>query len=609
MYDLDRKTVFHSRNVVFREDNYAHVPEKNISEESSTLNVRLSDMVTSSERESDSVTEGEESEEAEPTRKSERNRRPPDRYGDWTYICQDTSEPASVQEALNGPKSHKWREAMQDEISVLHKNKVWDLVALPEGKKPIQSRWIFRKKISSDGSVSSYKARFVAKDFQQTEGIDYDDIFSPVVRFESVRTVLALAAENDLHAHHMDVSNAFLNSKLDSEVFMTQPATFSNNNLVCKLNKSIYGLKQSPKCWNFNLDAFIKQQGFSQSNADACIYTKITSNDLFVVAVYVADIIIASKSMNEIINKLKSSLCKNYQMKDLGKLEYFLGVNVSQNNGGIFIHQSAYINSLLSKYHFANAKSVSTPVDCSSYLEKATDSCQLFDIEKYQSTVGSLLYLSTRTRPDITYAVCNVAKFCSKPTVKHWTAVKSIFRYLKGTIIVGVLYKKQRTSDSSNKCIGFSEADWAGDRADRKSTSGYCFRLNNGLISWRTNKQSCVALSTAEAEYVALSSAAQEAVWFKQLISDLNVKDTNPLLINEDNQSAISIAKNSKCHGKTKHINIKYHFVRDLVQKNVIELKYRSTNEMIADLFTKPIASEKFSNLCSMLGLTSLPSI
>ena len=515
---MDRKTVFHSRNVVFREDNYAHVPEKNLSEESSTFYVPLSDMVTFSKGESDSVTKGKENEEAEPTRKSERNRRPLwwlDRYGDWTYICQDTSEPASVQEALNGPESHKWREAMQTEISALHKNKVWDLVALQEGKKPIQSRWVFRKKISSDGSVSSYKAWLVAKGFEQTEGIDYDDIFSPVVRFESVRTVFALAAENDLHVHHMDVSNAFLNSKLDSEVFMTQPETFSNNNLVCKLNKSIYGLKQSSECWNFNLDAFIKQQGFSQSNADACIYTKTTSSDLFVVAVYVDDIIIASKSMNE-ISKLKSSLCKNYQMKDLGKLEYFLGVNVSQNNGGIFIHESAYINSLLSKYDFANAKSVSTPVDCSSYLEKATDSCELFDIEKYQFTVASLLYLSTRTRPDITYAVCNVAKFCSKPTVKHWTAVKRIFRYLKGTINVGILYKKQRTSDSSNKCIGFSDADWAGDRADRKSTSGYCFRLNNGLISWRTNKQSCVALSTAEAEYVALSSAAQEAVWLKQ---------------------------------------------------------------------------------------------
>ena len=313
------------------------------------------------------------------------------------------------------------------------------------------------------------------------------------------------------------------------------------------------------------------------------------------------DIVIACESL-ELLSDIKSALSSEYKMKDLGELNYFLGVRIVQENDKIFINQSFYTEKLLKKFGFENAKPVATPVDVSCVLEKASDDAELFDEEIYQSAVGSLLYLSTRTRPDITFAVCNVSKFCIKPTKAHWTAVKRIFRYLRGTSDLGILYEK-----NSKSCVGYSDADWAGDKSDRKSTSGYCFLLSGGLISWRTNKQSCVALSTAEAEYVALSSAGQEAVWLKTLLNDLKVFSIKePMLIFEDNQSAICLAKNPRDHPKTKHISIKFHYIRELIDSGEIKVQYCPTSEMLADIFTKGLSAEKFNKLRSMLGVCSM---
>ena len=464
----------------------------------------------------------------------------------------------------------------------------------------INSKWVFKRKLGPNGEVCSYKARLVAQGFLQKAGVDYDETFSPVVRFESVRTILALASKHGLHVHHMDVDSTFLNGELEEDLFMYQPVginQFDKKGLICKLNKSLYGLKQAPKCWNSSLDSYLKDLNFEQSKTDSCVYTKLIDNVPCFVAIYVDDIIIACKSVKHII-EIKNALRSKYNMKDLGELSYFLGVKVTQNDGKIFINQAAYTNMLLTKFNFDNCKPVSTPADLSSNLEKAADDSDLFDVEKYQSAVGGLLYLSSRTRPDITYAVCNVAKYCSKPTNKHWTAVKRIFRYLKGTVNLGILY-----THCSSDVIGYSDADWAGDKSDRRSTSGYCYVLGRGVVSWRSNKQTCVALSTAEAEYVALSGAAQEGVWLNQLLKDLKYNVQNPVVIYEDNQAAMFLANNPKTHPKTKHIDIKFHFIRDLVSSNKIVLKYCPTNDMLADIFTKPVTPEKFSKLRENLGM------
>ena len=603
LYDINKKKIFFSRDVVFCESEFLNnqvqkerkdepCPSIHIEETQPSHNDELEQNETSNEYENPNVDQ---------TRRSQRQRKSPNRLGEWVYSCINENDPLTFQEALSRPDADKWREAIKVEMEAMHSNNVWNLVENPKEKNIVQCRWVFKKKIKPDGTVGSYKARLVAKGFQQKEGIDYNETFSPVVRFESIRTILAIAANLDLNVHHMDVTSAFLNGDLEDEIYMYQPEYFDvkNDNLVCKLNKSIYGLKQSPKCWNINLDNFLKKQGFSQSNADSCIYNKFDNNEIFIVAVYVDDLLLVCKSIDK-INELKSCLNSSYKMKDLGKLEYFLGVNVCQQNEKIFIHQSTYVELLLDKYGLKDANSVSTPSDPSLTLEKATDKCKIFNTEIYQSAVGSLLYLCTKTRPDITFSVCNVAKFCSKPTFTHWSAVKRIFRYLKGTIDYGLLYSKQDLN-----CIGYSDADWAGDKSDRKSTSGYCFKLSSSIISWRSSKQTCVALSTAEAEYVALATTVQEAVWIQELLKDLKLNSSGPMTINEDNQSAICIAKNSGNHAKTKHISIKYHFIRDLIQKSIIKLKYCPTNEMIADLFTKSLSREKFLKLCSLIGLIS----
>ena len=253
---------------------------------------------------------------------------------------------------------------------------------------------------------------------------------------------------------------------------------------------------------------------------------------------------------------------------------------------------------------YAEFKAVSTPVDLGTKLTKATDGEECIDQPMYQSAVGSLMYLSVSTRPDITYAVGNLARFCSKPTKAHWTAMKRVLRYLKGTVNYGIRYSQKSSSD----CVGFSDADWAGDIDDRKSTSGYLFQISGGPVAWKSKKQSCVALSTAEAEYVALSSAAQESVWLRQLISEFGRSLETPTTIFEDNQSAIAMSKNPQFHGRAKHIDIKHHFVREQVSSGAVKLEYCPTEEMTADIFTKGLNREQFCKLRTKAGVVLFES-
>ena len=538
-------------------------------------------------------------------RQSTRVSRPVDRYGDWCYSTVSMAdEPKSVQEAINGPESAQWIAAMESEISSMKINDVWDLVDPMPDRKVIKSKWVFKRKINVDGAVS-YKARLVAQGFNQQPGLDYTETFSPVVSFDSIRTIFAISAKNDFKLHHMDVSSAFLNGNLKENILMSQPEYFvedGNEHKVCKLKKAIYGLKQSSKCWHDSFSKFLKNLGFQQSDSDSCIFIAKSGNEIeCIIALYVDDLLISCRS-DSFLKNLKSKLMKNYRMKDLGEVKQFLGVNVEQNENEIFIHQSNFVQNLLQKFQFENCKPMATPVDVSNKLKISTEDDKLFDVELFQKAVGSLLYLSTKTRPDISYAVNSVAKYCVKPNINHWCAVKRIFRYLKGTINLGISYERNKIKD----CSGYSDADWAGDNSDRKSTSGYCFSLNSGLISWRSNKQSCVALSTAEAELVALSSAAQEAVWLQKLLIELNYADEKPILLFEDNQSTICLAKSNKSHSKSKHMDIKYNFVKDMVNKNKVLLEYCPSSEMLADIFTKGLPSERFSRLRLLLGMKSL---
>ena len=302
---------------------------------------------------------------------------------------------------------------------------------------------------------------------------------------------------------------------------------------------------------------------------------------------------------------VKKDLSLKFKMKDLGPLHHFLGVKVIQDpeNEAIWLGQPSYTENLLYEFGMSDCKPVKTPVSSDVKLLKCENESDVYDQKVYQAAVGSLLYLSTKTRPDISYAVGNVARFCAKPTKQHWMAVKRIFRYLRGTSNLGLLYHGKASPD----CIGYSDADWAGDVGDRKSTSGYMFLFGGGVVSWRSSKQACVALSTTEAEYVALSAAAQEAIWLQQLYSELTNSNIRETEVFEDNQSTICLAKNHQVHGKSKHIEIKYHFIRELVEAGRIKLTYCPSECMLADMLTKGLPISQFKKLCQLAGLTEKP--
>ena len=342
--------------------------------------------------------------------------------------------------------------------------------------------------------------------------------------------------------------------------------------------------------------------GFCQADADPCVYIKEKSG-LIILAVYVDDLIIASESENE-LHDLKKHFASQFKMKDMGELHYCLGVTIEQDhaNDCIWMHQQQYVHRILNRYGLGEAKMYATPIDTCTHLKKRDNNLEEgVDPLTYQSKVGSLMYVAVATRPDISYAVGLVSKYNSNPSRAHPNAVKRIFQYLKFTSDYSLRLRK-----SDDELIAYSDTDWAGDKNDRHSTSGYVFMLASGSISWSGRKQAVVALSAAEAEYIALSSPTQEIIWLRRLLTDLHSKPHGPTELKEDNQGAIAIAKNPVTHNRTKHIDIRYHFVRENVHDNVVNMTYCPSVSMIAAILTKLIPRVKFEQFRTAMGVAKL---
>ena len=463
---------------------------------------------------------------------------------------------------------------------------------------------MFKLKHDVDGRVERFKARLVAKGYAQKYGIDYDKNFSLVVCFSSIHLLLAFAVQHDFLIHQMNVETAFLNGKLDEEICMQQPEGYvkpGKEHLGCKLEKSLYGLKQSSRCWNKAFKESVEKLGFTQASADPCVFIRKTDT-LTIIAIHV-DLMMLAENILE-MQRLKGSLKVQFKMKDMGELHYYVGVCIVQDKEmkQVYLHQGQYIEKMLKKFGQTEAKPVFTPADLNFKLQKEDGVSRPVDTVTYQSIIGSHLYAAITTRPDIAQAVGVVLKFCANPTQSHLTAAKRILRYLKGTVYLGLSYKKC----ADGNLIGYSDPDWAGDVDDRHSTSGNVFSLAKGAVSWLSKKQATVALSTAEAEYVALSAATQEAIWLRRLLTDVGESLEDPIVINEDNQGAIPMAKNPVGHARTKHIDICYHLVREGVQNGAIILKYVATGEMIADILMKLLPKHPFQKLVMELGMKTL---
>ncbi|KAH9684825.1 retrovirus-related pol polyprotein from transposon RE2 [Citrus sinensis] len=509
-----------------------------------------------------------------------------------------TTEPSFFHEAVKLPE---WHKAMEDEITALEKNNTWTLTHLPDGKKAIGSRWVYKIKYQSDGTIERYKARLVAKGYTQTEGIDYHATFSPVAKLVTVRALLSLAAVKGWILEQLDVSNAFLQGDLEEEVYMQVPQGFSKQgeHLVCKLNKSIYGLKQASRNWFSKFSATIQQAGFRQSKADYSLFVKTNAKFSTFVLVYVDDIIVAGNDAAE-VSRIKDFLAQKFYIKALGKLKYFLGIEVARSSRGIFLSQRKYTLDILKDAGLLAGRVSHFPMEQQLRLS-STDGDLLSNPSSYRRLVGRLIYL-TVTRPDIVFAVHVLSRFMHEPRTTHMDAAIRVLRYLKGSPGKGILL----SSTSDLHIRGYCDADWGSCPTTRRSVTGYCTFLGDSPISWKTKKQNVVSRSTAEAEYRSLADLSCELQWLKALFADLGHLQHDPMTVYCDNQSALYIAENPVYHERTKHIELDCHFVRERVQSKLLLPLHIPTSMQVADVFTKPLGHALFHHHIRKLGVVDL---
>lgn len=515
----------------------------------------------------------------------------------------DNNIPESYDEIQCRNDRNQWEQAIKDELNSLHENNTWNIVPLPNNKNIVDCKWVFSIKNDSDGNLTKYKARLVAKGFSQKYLLDYDETFAPVARITTFRMMMAFAIQNDLLVHQMDVKTAFLNGELSEEIYMKIPeGVTGNENHVCKLNKALYGLKQSARCWFEKFEQVLKQHGFESSDADKCLFIlnngDITKN--IYVILYVDDVIIITFEI-ERMNRFKEYLSDQFNMKDMNEAQFFLGIKISRQNGKMIMSQSAYLKSVLKRFAMNECNSISTPLaDKLNYKELNSDEhCDA----PCRNLIGCLMYAMLCTRPDLCVALNLLSRFQNKNNKELWQSLKRILRYIRGTLHVCLTYKR---NGEAKPLTGFVDSDWAGDEIDRKSTTGYLFKLYNNTISWNSKRQQSVATSSTEAEYMALYEGVKEACWLRSILSNIKLNLNEPTIIYEDNNGCIAIANNPTDHKRTKHIDIKYHFIRDKIQEKLIALEYISTGEQQADMFTKALAAVKFGLNRDKIGLQAI---
>ena len=508
---------------------------------------------------------------------------------------------------MKSPSSENWKKAMYEEFSSLTKHKTWDLVDLPDGANLVGCKWVFKTKRKADGEIDKFKSRLVAQGYSQEEGVDFDEVFAPVAKYKSIRTVLAIANQLNLDVHQMDVKTAFLNGDLNEDIYMKQPEGFVSKKFpakVCKLNKSLYGLKQSARMWNMKIDEYLKAAKYTQTEADPCIYYRTEIVDgktlIMIIAVYVDDTILLSNDTDLMLLE-KKRLSECFEMDDRGEIHYILGMEVKRNREEktMTISQKSYLESVLARFDMQNCNPVGTPLEAGKKFVKISDDEEPVDVRKYQAAIGSLNYAAIATRPDLSVAVSMLSQHMRNPSADHWSGVKRVLRYIRGTIDFGLKF----TYSDNFVLHGFADADWAGCTESRKSTSGEFFQIGNCAVSWRSKKQSVVALSSCEAEYISLCSATQEVVWLRRLLKSIGFHQDQATTICEDNQGAICLSKNPKDHTRTKHVDVKFHFTRETIEKNVVSLEYCPTGKMLADTLTKGLAKPAFEKFRTGMGV------
>ncbi|CAH9052299.1 unnamed protein product [Cuscuta europaea] len=519
----------------------------------------------------------------------------------------DLNEPKTYSEAIRSREAQKWLEAMKSEMDSLRVNQTWTLVPRPNATSVVECKWLFKVKEESGNNIR-YKARLVAKGFTQKEGVDYAEIFAPVVKFTTVRIMLALVAHHDWEMKQMDVTTAFLHGELDKKIYMTQPEGFvdpKRSDHVCLLRKALYGLKQSPRQWNIRFDKCMQSMKFVKSACDHCLYFKNTNSVPVFLLIYVDDMLIISPCLKSIMY-VQKCLCENFAMKDLGDAKRILGINIIRDRSKhtLVLNQISYVEKVLSKFNMSSAAPVHVPLASHFVLSKnqspKTDSeIELMKSVPYSNAIGSVMYLMVSSRPDIAYAVSCLSRFMSNPGMPHWNALKWLLRYLKFSANHGLIFTK---CTEGVKLSGYVDYNYANDKDNRKSTTSYVFTLCGSCISWKSQLQPIIALSTTEAEYVAATETFKEAIWLSRLVAEIGFLKQD-VTVFSDSQSAIQLCKNPVFHDRTKHIDVRFHFIRDVLDAGKVKLCKIPSEFNPADMGTKCLSAEKLLSCKRILNL------
>ena len=496
------------------------------------------------------------------------------------------------------PKAEReeWMQACREELEALKRRGTFEITDRPSGRRVIKNRWVFD--IKSDGRK---KARLVAKGFSQIEGLDYDQVFSPVVRFETVRMMLALTALNNWHITGLDVRNAYLYGDLQELIYMEQPEGFrvkGKEDKVLLLRKALYGLKQAGLVWWQTLDSYMKKLGFKRLSSDAGVFVRRKEDGSIVVAViYVDDALFAGPD-KKLVDSLKGQFMKRWECRDLGEASEFLRMRIVRRGNKIFIDQCAYLDKIIKRCGMENAKTADTPLPAGFQPDVTKGNSDAALRSKFQMVIGSLLYLMLGTRPDISFAVTKLAQFAANPSPEHLSKALYICRYLLGTKSYALCYD----GGSGLGLSAWTDSDWASDPYTRRSQTGFFLKLANGIFSWTSHAQKTIAHSSTEAEYMALSDCSRQVVWVRNLLGELGYK-LEAIPIAGDNQGSIFLSSNPVTSKLSKHIDIRYHYIREVIERGLVKVEFIEGSNNPADLLTKNLGRIKFELFRSQLGL------
>jgi hypothetical protein len=508
-------------------------------------------------------------------------------------------EPLTYEQAMSCDAADLWRLAMEEEIASLIANGTWSVDYLPDGVRPIPCKWVFKIKRDAQGNIERYKARLVAKGFQQVAGIDYDEVYAPVSKHASLRALLSIVAMDDLELHQLDVKTAFLNGELEEEIWLKQPPGFEQGpaGTGCRLHKALYGLKQAPRAWHSKLQSVLESLGFVPSDADPSLWVLHRLDGPVYVLVYVDDLLVAGKLLGA-VEAVKASLMSAFDARDLGDAAYFIGMEIVRDRAAssLKLVQRKYAAEVVSRFGLSDAKVAGVPLSTSVKLSREGDQPLDLNVFPYRELVGSLMYLAVCTRPDISQAVGALARYMSAPCKQHWVAAKALLRYVRGSIEFGICFA------SSEGLQGYCDADYAGDIDTRRSTTGFVFILGGGAVSWSSRLQPTVAVSTAEAEYMAAAAAVKEALWLRKLFACFGMNVT-PVHMFCDNQAAIKLIKHPIASLRSKHIDVQHHFVRERAARGEVLFEYCSSGDMVADCMTKPLTVSTFNKCLAGMGV------